>query len=133
MNNGGDEWLESLRNVDYEEAVTQLIKLPGVGRKVSDMIPIIFDFSFEIFPRSSVTGGILVLNNSFRRSLLFILLLFIYFIMFFIVRRSLLFIRNGLCTLYHCISCRYCSEINFFNTIKTTESIFDEIGLSGAC
>ncbi|XP_077986554.1 N-glycosylase/DNA lyase-like [Glandiceps talaboti] len=33
-----ENWLESLRNVSYEEAHTELLKLPGVGAKVADCV-----------------------------------------------------------------------------------------------
>ena len=32
--NGGTDWLESLRQKDYEIAFNELQKLPGIGRKV---------------------------------------------------------------------------------------------------
>eukprot|EP00210_Caulerpa_lentillifera_P004850 g4631.t1 len=38
MEQGGHEWLQSLRSTSYEEAVTQLCKLPGVGPKVASCI-----------------------------------------------------------------------------------------------
>lgn len=36
--NGGTDWLESLRQKDYEIAFNELQKLPGIGRKVADCI-----------------------------------------------------------------------------------------------
>ncbi|XP_033105498.1 N-glycosylase/DNA lyase-like isoform X2 [Anneissia japonica] len=38
MQNGGSDWLESLRNVTYTEAKAELLKLKGVGPKVADCV-----------------------------------------------------------------------------------------------
>ncbi|KAM9475165.1 N-glycosylase/DNA lyase isoform 1-T1 [Clarias gariepinus] len=38
MRSPNPDWLHSLRNRSYEEAKTDLIKLPGVGRKVADCV-----------------------------------------------------------------------------------------------
>ncbi|XP_076823848.1 N-glycosylase/DNA lyase-like [Clavelina lepadiformis] len=38
LQNGGEEWLSSLENQSYEDAMSQLIQLPGVGMKVADCI-----------------------------------------------------------------------------------------------
>ncbi len=35
---GGESWLESLRTCEYEEAVSALVGLPGVGRKLAECI-----------------------------------------------------------------------------------------------
>ncbi|MEM4336493.1 MAG: DNA glycosylase [Candidatus Woesearchaeota archaeon] len=45
-----NEWLESLRNISYQEAKKELMKLPGVGDKVADCV-LLFSLGFdEAFP-----------------------------------------------------------------------------------
>ncbi|XP_070531601.1 N-glycosylase/DNA lyase-like [Ptychodera flava] len=38
MQNHNDNWLQSLRSVSYEDAHSELLKLPGVGSKVADCV-----------------------------------------------------------------------------------------------
>lgn len=35
---GGEPWLQNLKKIDYEEAVSQLCSLPGIGRKLAECI-----------------------------------------------------------------------------------------------
>ncbi|TKR58351.1 hypothetical protein L596_029805 [Steinernema carpocapsae] len=50
VENGGDKWLEKIAEMGTEEAREELVKLPGIGRKVADCICLMALQKHEIVP-----------------------------------------------------------------------------------